>query len=70
MDAIKIKVEYFEQNRSLCITNESDQELEIHLVPKPPKRKVLCMMVISPNRMYAAEMDKGFKVSDLFFRFV
>lgn len=59
-----------QKNNILEIRNESEFAVEIHLVPKKPKRKVEFQMVIHPGQMYKLDGLEEWNTSDHYFRFV
>jgi hypothetical protein len=67
---MKASIEVIKAPDFLKIINHSDLVLEIHLVPKKPKRKVHVEMVIHPKQSYIADHTGDYHIRDYFFRFV
>lgn len=59
----------FKEKNLIKIINNSDFILEVHLVPKKPKRKVFFEIMIHPKQWFVSE-KYDFDIENYFFRFV
>lgn len=67
---MKAMLEVIKAPDFLKIINNSEFVLEVHVVPKKPKRKVHMQMVIHPKQGYIADHTGDYDISNYFFRFV
>jgi hypothetical protein len=59
-----------QEDNTLKIENESEYAIEIHLVPKKPKRRVDKKMIIHPNQYFILDSLDEWNTSDHYFRFM